>query len=291
MHLYESRGRAQGKFRELQRLVRDHFVVFLQETHGELGDLDTLRRVFPDCRAVASFGPHPGVGGVAIIYKKYLEKEYSVGEPVVIEQGRVIILKLTGASGYVFIANVHINPNHPTNTKIAVIADLLQHLPRSLDSLVVLGGDFNFESRDGYRMDFVHGREVVSYSPEGEYFYDHACDFIEITQPNYTRIGFEVQESGAKVAVSGGVLDHFYVFTDPMQLMYHKPHTQTLHNIYHPDRLSDHSAISLHLNLNTHPLPDTPSTIPPWVFKHPFFLEPSTNRLHKLNLPTVHIQI
>ena len=100
MYMLESRGRAQNKFRELQRLVRDHSVVFLQETHGELGDLATLGRVFPDCLAVASFGSHPGEGGVAIIYKKFLLKAYSVAEPVVVEQGRCIILKLSCASGY-----------------------------------------------------------------------------------------------------------------------------------------------------------------------------------------------
>ena len=139
MYMFESRGRAQNKFRELQRLVRDHSVVYLQETHGELGDLDTLHRVFPDCLAVASFGNHLGVGGVAIIYKKYLHKVYSVAAPVVVEQGGCIILQLSGPSGFVYLANIHINPNHPPNTKISLISDTLSQLPKSMDSLVILG--------------------------------------------------------------------------------------------------------------------------------------------------------
>ena len=148
MHMFESRGRAQSKFRELQRLVRDHSVVYLQETHGELGDLDTLHRVLPDCCAVASFGAHPGVGGVAILYKKYLEAYYSVDPPVVVEEGRVIVVKFVGSAGSVVVANVHINPNHPTHTKISVLADLLRQLPCSLDSFVVVGGDFNFTAEN-----------------------------------------------------------------------------------------------------------------------------------------------
>ena len=242
--------------------------------HGELGDLATLSRVFPDCLAVASFGNHPGVGGVAIIYKKYLHKVFSVAAPVVVEQGRCIILQLSGPSGFVYLANIHINPNHPPNTKISLIADTLSQLPQSMDSVVILGGDFNFESKDCHRMDFIHGKEVPSYSPEAEYFFDKATGYVEIAQPNFTRIGMEAQESGAKVAVSGGVLDHFFIFADPMELLYHKPHTHTIHNIYKPDRLSDHSALSL--LLHTHSPTHLPTSHHGFT-NTPFSLEPSTS--------------
>ena len=61
MYAFGGKARGNHKFRALRQLAHDHDVVLVQETHGEMGDLLTLPREFPQRLAVATFGPSAGV--------------------------------------------------------------------------------------------------------------------------------------------------------------------------------------------------------------------------------------
>eukprot|EP00959_Pyramimonas_sp_CCMP1952_P218228 4564628-Pyramimonas_sp.AAC.1 len=56
--------RCKPTFEVLRRLVSKHTVVCLQEVHGCLGDLDTLRSELPGVHVFGSFVDSESAGGV-----------------------------------------------------------------------------------------------------------------------------------------------------------------------------------------------------------------------------------
>jgi len=166
-------------------------VVMLQELHGVEGDRETLERAFPQCLALTSFGEWGGRGGVAILIWKSLLSSFGSHTSDVISLGRCLELQLCSTAGNLHLINIHIDPNLSNQEKLALLAQVLGRCPYRNDTLHVLGGDLNFESKDSHRLDLVAGKEVVSYSAVATYFYNHAVDFIDVCQPNYTRVAKE----------------------------------------------------------------------------------------------------
>ena len=283
MYSFGIKSKARRKFGALRQLLRSHDIVVLQELHGEPGDLQTLVREFPHCTSVVSFGAWAGVGGVAIIYKKQLELGEGPAAWEIIAEGRCICAHFFTTAGLLTIVNIHIDPNLQSNQKIALVHTIHKHIKQikqvhhdiiGTPHIVILAGDFNFESKFGCRMDFIQGKEIEKYAPEADAFYELFHDYIEVAQPNFTR----VQLDGDR-PTSAGVLDHFYIQMCPLELMDLKPHSCTLHNVFAPNRLSDHTPIALTLHTLFHSPTSTPN-IHPWIFKHPQFADEYHALLH-----------
>ena len=85
-------------------------VVCQQETHGCIGDLQTLEREVGSHRAFGSFDSSPGVGGVVILVAKQLVSQASLAICSTIQAARSIEITIAFQKATLQLINIHVDP-------------------------------------------------------------------------------------------------------------------------------------------------------------------------------------
>ena len=94
------------------KLLRNHDVVALQETHGTLGDAAALGRMFPNYRCFASAAEFPNNGGTMIFVASDFANRFTSIEHTNIIHGRIHAIRMTADDGNnIDFINVHIPPH------------------------------------------------------------------------------------------------------------------------------------------------------------------------------------
>ena len=139
MYALGAGSRAKRKFGEVKRLCAKHTIVHLQETHGCIGDLQTLEREVGSHRAFGSFDSSPGVGGVVILVAKQLVSQAAIAICSTIHAARCIELTIAFRSTTLQLINVHVDPAADHNTKEALYRDIASSMVERSEGICFLG--------------------------------------------------------------------------------------------------------------------------------------------------------
>ena len=234
-----------------------------------MGDLATFRREFPIFTPFLSPGIRSGIGGVAVLIHRNLCAQAVHIEEKVILPGRALMVTITTSTGKFAVISIHLEPGISKENTAAVL-NLIKAaiIP---DSIMLLGGDFNFVSSGDSQLCIPTGTLTIRCDPAAELFDSILPDFTEIAQDDFTHIT-TINGTASTMAR----LDRFYTNMCELDLLDSMPFARTIHNLYQKQRLSDHSAVSLAFNPALHNLQAMHGTpycsIAPWVAQNGLFL-------------------
>ena len=259
-------------------MVLAHDIVMLQETHGSVHDLASLRHRFMKHHFFGSFLEAGRGGGLVFIIDPDFAKHYltDTGAPLTLVTkvpGRLAKVVFPGSDELtrLEVVNIHLEVELAAGepgffgARCGFVRSLGQFLaPRDVAHTIV-GGDWNCTASDEPRLNpvegsFTHDRSTVAKLTEAA-----LETFTELHQPHFTRRG-----------TSGGIInnlsriDRIYSNLPTCELLDRKPRVATIGLITTMTSPSDHVPISVvfeELGRGPPPFP----TIPPWIVKHRFF--------------------
>ena len=155
-----------------------------------------------------------------------------------------------------------------------VFSDPFDRLLDLMETIYVLGGDFNFVPTGEGRLQFEDAEAIHYNEPIAVSFEDYFDDFTDIAQDQYTRLHIEHQ-----VVKSAARLDRIYINMHEVDIMDAQPRAAVLHNLHEANKLSDHAAISVALSAPSSTPPDG-HFVPDCMLAHPSFSLTKSHRSH-----------
>ena len=262
----------------LGRLTKLADVVLLQESHGTLADLSTLRRLFVNFIVVGSFGDSPSAGG--LVFMISMDFVASYGGPDLLRRvlrvrevvpGRIAFVTLPASTllTRLSIFNVHIDPGLPgydpgySNAKLRMIHQLFAAVPAKPVTHSILAGDWNIVEADDPRFHPLTNKFTHDASIHAKILENKLVGFTELHQPAYTRRQIE----GSSISVLSRI-DRCYSNWFTCELLDRRPQTTTVGLVTDLTGPSDHVPVRVCFGPPSLGPPEFPC-IPGWVAKHP----------------------
>lgn len=175
------------RYERLAFLLKGHDILCLQETHGYVDDLDSLRRGFPNFIFMGTFLASGIGGGSVICIRKGTAAAFSSAEFSVVQVGRICALSLYSPSFSLHVVCVHIDPASSSSIFSSTLKKICKVCPTLDDGILITLGDFNFVFEDEgrfYPQDKVFRFEETRRS---RLFSRYCSGFTEFFQPDFTR--------------------------------------------------------------------------------------------------------
>jgi endonuclease/exonuclease/phosphatase family metal-dependent hydrolase len=259
-------------------LVKHFLLVVLQETHGSVHDLSTLRAILPRHLMRGSFTGSGRSGGLVFIVDPTLAAMFRIRseEQLTVTQvvpGRVAVLRFPATEGLMAldVANIHFELDMQTGevgfyaARVAFANLVLGAVaPRHLVH-TILAGDWNATASDDPRLNPVEGSFTTGRCAISKHLETGLMDFTELHQPHYTRRGM----SGG-VIINLSRIDRIYSNSPTCELLDRQPLVATFGLVTDTLSPSDHVPVTVKFFPPPTGPPSNPS-IAPWVAKHRFF--------------------
>jgi len=224
-------------------LAYGHDVLFLQETHGETGDLEQLRRELPGYTIVGSFGPNAATAGVITVIRPSLRDRFAEVNFKVLLPGRATVTTLSADDAELVLCNVHVPPDGSRGQINELFRTMAEHTCLQARRLSVAAGDWNCVADEADRTTIAEAdRDRFSRDARFSDFCQALPHLTEVFQGDATRCG---TKKGRPDRFSR--LDRFYVGLYAPDLIDARPVARTIGLAGDPRLGSDHVPIAMML--------------------------------------------
>ena len=181
-------NQARKKRNKVTTLAQKHDIVLIQEAHGKAQDSRALEDILQETHRVF-VSPHSSsaAGGLVTIIKKTFCSQFEDIVPVVLQEGRVMAIDLSGTKGNCRVTNVHIEPALSNRLQKVLLKQIINEAPLQEEAVHVIGGDFNFLPEGEMRLNADSGQWSNSDDDVAKVWTNLTSAYTEWHQENFTR--------------------------------------------------------------------------------------------------------